>query len=81
LFDQLVNYKQHEAITWYHHACYLAMKKDKSGALESLEKALNKGFGSYFQFAYDKDLDFIRNTPEYNVLVKKYFPEEWQMKK
>lgn len=75
VFDQLFTYKQHESFTWFHHACYKSLKKDKSGALESLEKSLKLGFGSYFQFSSDKDLDFIRDTPEYRELLNKYFPE------
>jgi tetratricopeptide (TPR) repeat protein len=75
-FDQLFTYKQHEMITWYHRACYYALRKDKTTALESLDKALSKGFGSYFQVSSDTDLDFIRDTPEFSALVKKYFPGE-----
>lgn len=78
--DQLFTYKQHETITWYHHACYKALKKDKAGALESLEKALKMGFGNYFQVSSDKDLDLIRDTPEYAALVAKYFPKESKRK-
>lgn len=76
VFDQLFTYKQHEAITWFHYACYKSMKKDKAGALESLEKSLQLGFGSFFQLTADRDLDFIRQTPEFNTLLAKYFPEE-----
>jgi hypothetical protein len=75
VFDQLFTYKQHESFTWFHHACYKSLIKDKTGALESLEKSLKLGFGSYFQFSSDKDLDFIRDTPEYKELLNKYFPE------
>lgn len=76
VFEQLFTYKQYEATTWFHHACYKAMKKDKTGAVESLDKALKLGFGSYYQLIGDKDLDFIRQSPEFNVLLEKYFPEE-----
>lgn len=81
IFEQLHNYKQHETVTWYHHACYKAMKKDKAGALESLEKALKLGFGSYYQLVCDTDLDFIRNDAGFEALLKKYFPEEHKKKK
>ena len=76
LFDQLFNYKQHEEWTWYHHACYEAVKKDKNAALESIEKALKLGFGSYFMLTSDNDLAFIRDTPEFKALLGKYFPDE-----
>ncbi|MFZ9388660.1 MAG: caspase family protein, partial [Chitinophagaceae bacterium] len=75
LFDQLFTYKQHEMLTWYHHACYLSMKNDKAGALKSLEKSLQMGWGNYFPLINDRDLDFIHETPEFRILMKKYFPE------
>ena len=76
IFDQLFNYKQHEVLTWYHHACYKALKQDKNGALESLENSLRLGFGNYFILTSDNDLSLIRNTPEFKLLLKKYFPDK-----
>lgn len=76
LFNELFSYKQHEMLTWFHQACYKAMKKDKAGALESLERSLQLGFGSYYQVKNDLDLKFISNTPEYRAILEKYFPEE-----
>jgi tetratricopeptide (TPR) repeat protein/uncharacterized caspase-like protein len=76
LFDQLFNYKQHEVLTWYHHGCYKALKQDKNGALESLENSLRLGFGNYFMLTSDNDLSFIRNTSEFKLLLKKYFPDK-----
>lgn len=76
LFDQLFTYKSHDDFTWYHNACYKAMKKDKAGALESLEKSLKLGFGNYFMLTNDKDLSILWNDPAYEALVKKYFPDK-----
>ncbi|MEO7983001.1 MAG: caspase family protein [Bacteroidota bacterium] len=76
LFEQLFSYKQHEAQTWYHKACYSALKKDSKTAVESLEKSLKLGLGSYFQLAFDSDLDFIRNNPQFKTLLQTYFPED-----
>jgi uncharacterized caspase-like protein/tetratricopeptide (TPR) repeat protein len=76
IFEQLLNYKNYDVITWYHHACYNALRRDKKTALESLEKSLKLGFNSYFQLTYDADLDFIRNSPEFTALLQKYFPEK-----
>ena len=73
-FQLLFNYKQHEDLTWFHHACYKALQKDKDGALQSVEKALKLGFGNYFMLTSDNDLAFIRNTPEFKALLEKYFP-------
>ena len=74
VFEQLFNYKQQDIYTWYHLACYNALKKDKSAALENIEKALKLGFGNYFILTQDDDLNFIRNTPEFAALLQKYFP-------
>jgi hypothetical protein len=76
LFDQLFFFKQHEAITWFHHACYQSLNYNKEGALESLEKSLKLGFGNYLLIILDRDLDLIREMPEYKALLQKYFPEE-----
>lgn len=76
LFDQLFNYKQHEVLTWYHHACYKALRRENTPALQSLEKALKLGYGNYFTLMYDADLTFIRDTPEFENLIKKYFPDK-----
>ena len=76
LFDQMAQYKQHDMLTWYHKACYYSMKKDKKLALASLLQALDLGFGSLYQIKYDHDLDFIRDTPEFAVILKKYFPDQ-----
>jgi len=80
LFEQLFIYKQHDAQTWYHDACYRVLVKDNKTALESLEKSLKLGFGSYFQLAFDADLDAIRSTPEFKALLQSYFPEKTKKK-
>ena len=76
IFPEMFNYKDHDVFTWYHHACYKALKKDKMAALESLEKSLKLGFGTYFMLASDNDLAFIRDAPEFKNLIQKYFPQE-----
>ena len=76
IFTNLFKYKEADVLTWYHHACYKALKKDKATALESLEKSLKLGFGNYFMLTSDSDLDFIRDTPEFKALLAKYFPVE-----
>jgi tetratricopeptide (TPR) repeat protein len=76
IFSYLFKFKEYDNITWYHYACWKSLGKDRAAALESLEKALNLGFGSYFQISADDDLDYIRDTAKYKELMKKYFPEE-----
>ena len=76
LFEQLAQYKQHEMLTWYHKACYYSLKKEERLAVASLVQALDLGFGSLYQLKYDKDLDFIRQSPGFATILQKYFPNE-----
>ncbi len=76
VFPRMFHYKEYDVFTWYHHACYKALKKDKTAALQSLEKALQLGFGNYFMLTSDNDLSLLRDTPEFKALLKKYFPPE-----
>ncbi|MEO6612116.1 MAG: caspase family protein [Chitinophagaceae bacterium] len=76
VFPQMFHYKDNDVLTWYHHACYKALIKDKKTALESLEKSLKLGFGNYFMLTSDNDLAFIRDSPEFNALLRQYFPAE-----
>ena len=80
VFNWLFKYKEFDVWTWYHHTCWKALLQEKTVALESLEKSLKLGFGNYFQLTSDKDLDYIRDTPEFNALLKKYFPGETSKK-
>ncbi|MBL0273731.1 MAG: hypothetical protein IPQ06_11825 [Chitinophagaceae bacterium] len=63
IFPELFNFKDESVFTWYHHACYKALIADKQTALESLEKSLKLGFGTYFMLTSDDDLASIRNEP------------------
>ena len=81
LFDQLFNYKMHDNLTWFHNACYKALKKDTAGALESLEKSLKLGFGNYFMLTCDNDLAIIRDTLKFKALLHEYFPDNVAKKK
>lgn len=76
IFDLLFNYKQHEAITRFHHACYNALRNDTTASLGDIEKSLQLGYGNYFSLKYDADLASIRQLPEFKRLLKKYFPVE-----
>ncbi|MEO7529484.1 MAG: tetratricopeptide repeat protein [Chitinophagaceae bacterium] len=81
LFDLLFNYKQEDVWTWYHHACWKSLLKDKAATMASLEKAMKLGFGDYYMLTNDNDLKFIRATPEFLAMMKKYFPDKWKKDK
>ncbi len=76
IVSKMFDFKQHDVFTWYHYACYKALKKDKKAALSAIEKSMKLGFGNYFMLTSDSDLDFIRSTQEFKTLLQKYFPEE-----
>jgi hypothetical protein len=75
VFSRMFNFKDEDMLTWYHHACFDALKKNKVAALNSLEKSLKLGFGNYFMLTSDDDLAFIRNEPEFKEMLKRYFPD------
>ena len=68
------NYKEYDVYTYYHYACYKCLQKSQTEALENLEKSLALGFGNYFMLTSDEDLEYIRSTPQFIGLLKKYFP-------
>lgn len=72
----MFEYKDFDVYTWYHHACYKSLIKDKATALASLEKSLKLGFGNYFMLVSDNDLNYIRSFKEFKALLLKYFPAE-----
>ena len=80
VFDRMFNYKSEDVWTWYHHACWKALQKNKVTALESLEKSLKLGLGDYFMLLADDDLNFIRETQEFKLLMEKYFPDKGKKK-
>jgi tetratricopeptide (TPR) repeat protein len=76
LFDELFKFKEFDAYTNYHYACYRASENDINGALDSIEKALKAGFGNYFLLSSDDDLIQLRTNSRYIALLKKYFPDK-----
>ncbi|MBK9569340.1 MAG: caspase family protein [Chitinophagaceae bacterium] len=76
IFSQMLTFKQHDPLTWFHYACYKALNNDNKAALEAIEKALKLGFGNYFMISSDADLDMLRGTAEFQKLLKEYFPVE-----
>jgi len=76
IFSLMRQYKEYDAYTEYHYACYKALHNDKDSAIDHLKKSLSLGFGNYFMVTSDQDLDNIRNTPEFGALLKQYFPDK-----
>ncbi len=57
---------------YYGMACWHALQKNKTDALNFLDLALQEGL-PYNRIKSDPDVDFIRNTIQYKELVKKHF--------
>lgn len=73
IFQQLYRFKQHDAITGYHYACYRSLLNDSAGALKALEEALKKGFADEFALRNDTDLESIQKLPAFEKLMKDFF--------
>lgn len=73
IFQQLHRFKQHDAITGYHFACYQALLGNPAAALKALEETLKKGFGDEFALRNDKDLESIQKLPAFEKLMKDFF--------
>lgn len=57
---------------YYDAACMYSRMKDKENALKYLEKALMMGYNRFAHIERDFDLDFLRSTDEFKVLIEKY---------
>ncbi|MGE5682617.1 MAG: TPR end-of-group domain-containing protein [Bacillota bacterium] len=55
----------------YNIACCYSLSQKKAEALDCLRKAVEYGYNNYILIANDKDLDLIKNSPEYNALIEK----------
>lgn len=57
---------------YYDAACLYSRMHDKENAIKYLEKALTMGYNRFAHMERDFDLDFLRNTEEYKMLIEKY---------
>ncbi len=57
---------------YYDAACLYSRMKDKENALKYLGKALKLGYNRFAHMERDFDLDFLRNTSEFKVMIEKY---------
>ena len=73
-FGRMKRYKEYDFWTYYHYACYMALRNRKDAAIDNLKKAMAAGFINHFLLTSDDDLAGIRDTPEFKALLKQYFP-------
>lgn len=72
--DSIIAHTPDDAGNYYDAACLYSKMKDKNNALRYLEKSLELGFNRFAHIERDSDLDFIRNTPEFQKLIRKNKP-------
>ena len=73
IFEQLYRFKQHEAVTDYHRACYLSLIGATEESMNALEIALKKGYGDDFSIRNDLDLSPVQKLPSFRKLLQQYF--------
>jgi ketosteroid isomerase-like protein len=59
------------ALDFYNLACAFALSGEKEKALDSLERAINAGFTEKRQYETDNDLEGLRETERFKVLLKR----------
>jgi tetratricopeptide (TPR) repeat protein len=57
----------------YNLAEYYSLMNDKPEAIKYLAMSADYGFRYYGRIVFDSDLNNIKNTPEYETLMEKYF--------
>ncbi len=58
-------------IAHFNLACIYSLQKKKEEALNSLTKAIENGYNNAQQLLNDRDLDNIKDMPEFGELVKR----------
>jgi tetratricopeptide (TPR) repeat protein len=65
-----------DPVSNYNLACGWSLANEISNGLYCLRLALDEGFHSYDQLKQDGDIGNLRKTAEFNLLIKKYFPDK-----
>lgn len=70
--DTIIARNEDKKGNYYDAACLYSRMKNKDKALEYLAKCLEMGYNRFAHIRIDHDMDFIRETPEFNALIEKY---------
>lgn len=70
--DTIIARNEDKKGNYYDAACLYSRMKNKDKALEYLAKCLEMGYNRFAHIRIDNDMDFIRETPEFNALIEKY---------
>lgn len=72
LIDSIGKSDKSEKRAEYNKACIYSLLGDEEAALEHLERALQLGFCKFFLIEGDTDLDNIRDTEKFKLLMEEY---------
>jgi tetratricopeptide (TPR) repeat protein len=75
---KVVEYYTYSNPTYLCIAYSYSKLKDKSNALIYFERAINTGSDDLETIQKDKDLENIRQYPEFKALMRKYFPTQYK---
>jgi tetratricopeptide (TPR) repeat protein len=67
--ERLAKLKPNDPVVHYNLACSYSLLKKKLLALNALKKAIKLGYRDWQYMERDRDLSFLRDTPEYKKLV------------
>ncbi len=70
-FDKAIELNPDGVLAYFNKACALAMKGKKEEALDNLEIAANKGYKDIKLARTARDLDSLRDDPQFEVIMKK----------
>lgn len=65
-----------DAASYYNLACGWSLSNNTDTGMKYLKNALEKGFKDYNTISTDTDINNLRKLPEFNLLIKQYFPDK-----
>jgi tetratricopeptide (TPR) repeat protein len=69
---RLVQLVPGDAVAHYNLGCSLALSGDVKEAIQSLRQALRQGYSDIDYLEADRDLESVRNQPEYEELLREF---------
>ncbi len=72
VMDTIISRSDNLPGDYYQAACLYSRMENKEKALEYLEKAFEEGYNRFNHIRMDYDMDFLRDTEEFNSLCNKY---------
>ena len=70
--DKILDLDQEDRGNHYDKGCLLSLMGRPDEAVACLRNALEMGYRNFVHFAVDKDLDPIRELPEYKAMIEEY---------